>query len=309
MDSNENAIEITNLTKRYKTKTVVDELNLSIKEGEIFALLGENGAGKTTTIKILSCLLLPTSGDAKIKNHSILGDINKVKELINVSPQETAIAPNLSAKENLTFIAEIYGAPKREAEKKADEMLTLFGLQNRAKDKAKTFSGGMQRRLSIAMALITDPEILFLDEPTLGLDPQARQELWDQITKLKGKKTVILTTHYLEEADALADHIGILKGGKLIAYGTSQELKNNLTKTKTVTIKCQVTPDIIDKLRPTYTDVQLTKDGLEIKANDIDYNKILNLLSARDIKVDNISTKESSLEDVYFAFNTKEGSK
>ncbi|MCX8129544.1 MAG: ABC transporter ATP-binding protein [Clostridia bacterium] len=220
-----NAIEIANLTKTFKNRIAVHSLNLSIAKGEFFALLGQNGAGKTTTIKMLCCLLTPTSGDAVLLGDSITKHPAAVKQKLNVSPQETAVAPKLSVRENLELIAEIYGSSKHQARVKADDMITRFGLSDRAKDKAKTLSGGMQRRLSIAMALISDPEIIFLDEPTLGLDVRARRELWNVLKELKGKITIVLTTHYLEEAEALSDRIGIMHGGKLQALGTVEELK------------------------------------------------------------------------------------
>ncbi|EEL50426.1 MULTISPECIES: ABC transporter ATP-binding protein [Bacillus cereus group] len=221
------AIDIKNLTKKFKERTAVDDLSLTIKKGEFFALLGQNAAGKTTTIKMLSCLLTPTSGDALMLGDSIVKKPTAVKEKINISPQETAVAPNLSVKENLEFIASIYGSSKQEAKQKAREMMTKFGLSERAKNKAKTLSGGLQRRLSIAMALISSPEIIFLDEPTLGLDIRARHDLWKTLLELKGKITIILTTHYLEEVEALADRVGIMHGGKLHALGTIDELKEN----------------------------------------------------------------------------------
>lgn len=225
-----NAIETKDLTKKYKERTAVKNLNLSMRKGELFSLLGQNAAGKTTTIKMLCCLLSPTSGDATLLGNSIIKNPSKIKEIINISPQETAIAPKLSVKENLIFIAGIYGNNKKEATEKASEMLVAFSLEDVAKDKAKTLSGGMQRRLSIAMALITNPEILFLDEPTLGLDVVARRELWQTIEKLKNKVTIILTTHYLEEAVALSDRIGIMAKGSLIAVGTSNELMDETHK-------------------------------------------------------------------------------
>lgn len=218
------AIQTVNLTKKYKDKTAVNSLNLVIEQGELFALLGVNGAGKTTTIKMLSCLTAPTSGDAFLLGDSILTQSQAVKEKINVSPQETAVAPNLTVRENLDLIAKIYGDNKENAAKKTEEMLTAFNLQEVARDKAKTLSGGMQRRLSIAMALISSPRILFLDEPTLGLDVLARRELWKEIEKLKGNITIILTTHYLEEAEALSDRIAIMSKGELKAVGTAKEL-------------------------------------------------------------------------------------
>jgi len=218
------AIATTNLVKKYKNKTAVDSLSLTVEEGELFALLGVNGAGKTTTIKMLSGLCKPTSGDAVLLGDSIISNTQAVKQKINVSPQETAVAPNLSVRENLDLISRIYGGSRQAAAAKTNEMLTTFGLMEIASDKAKTLSGGMQRRLSIAMALISNPQILFLDEPTLGLDVLARRELWAAIEKLKGKMTIILTTHYMEEAEALSDRIGIMSNGRMTAMGTAAEL-------------------------------------------------------------------------------------
>ena len=220
-----NAIEIRNLTKKYGKTVAVDSLSLDIKEGELFSLLGVNGAGKTTTIKMLSCLTIPNSGDALLLKKSITQDPDEVKKLIAVSPQESAVAPNLSARENLLLMAGVHGFSKEKAAKKAEELSLTFGLSEILEKKAKTLSGGWKRRLSIAMALICEPKILFLDEPTLGLDVLARAELWDTIRALKGKVTVILTTHYMEEAEALSDNIAIMKNGSLIAVGTAEELK------------------------------------------------------------------------------------
>lgn len=216
------AIQTSALTKKYKDLTAVNALDLAIDEGELFALLGVNGAGKSTLIKMLSCLAKPTSGDARIFGHSIITEAHEVKKLINVSPQETAVAPNLSVRENLEFIAGIYGAknPWESASREIEEM----GLSSVAGKKAKTLSGGWQRRLSIAMALISEPKLLFLDEPTLGLDVIARRELWNVIKKLRSRTTVILTTHYLEEAESLSDRIGIMSHGSLVACSTAEEL-------------------------------------------------------------------------------------
>jgi ABC-2 type transport system ATP-binding protein len=222
------AIVTKNLTKKYKDKIAVNSINLSINGGEMYALLGVNGAGKSTTIKMLSCLINPTSGDALLNGNSIVSDSEKVKRIINVSPQETAVAPNLTVRENLELMARIYGFGNENAVSKAQKMIEDFELSDIAKSKAKTLSGGWQRRLSIAMALISDPEILFLDEPTLGLDVLARRELWNKISTLKGKITVILTTHYLEEAESLSDRIGIMVKGNLIAEGTAEELKQSV---------------------------------------------------------------------------------
>ena len=216
------AIETNNLTKKFKDKIAVNGINLKINEGELFALLGTNGAGKTTTIKMLSTLILPTEGEIKILGLDILKDRQKIKEILNVSPQETAIAPNLSVKENLEFMAGVYQIPNKE--EKIDELVKMFKLEEVLKQKAKTLSGGWQRKVSIAIALINEPKILFLDEPTLGLDVIARKELWHVIEKLKGKITIILTTHYMEEAESLSDRIGIMSKGKLVDVGTAEEL-------------------------------------------------------------------------------------
>ena len=218
------AIKTVGLTKKYKDLTAVDNLNLSVKKGELFSLLGVNGAGKTTTIKMLSCLIKPTSGDAFLLGKSVKIEQHIIKQDINISPQETAIAPNLSVKENLELIAGIYGQNRIIAKQNAREMAKTFGLTDVLNKKAKNLSGGMQRRLSIAMALISNPEILFLDEPTLGLDVFARRELWTVIQALKEKVTIILTTHYLEEVEALSDRIGVMVKGKLAAVGTVSEL-------------------------------------------------------------------------------------
>ena len=221
------SIETKKLTKKFKDKIAVNEIYLNIKQGELFALLGVNGAGKTTTIKMLSGLILPTSGEIIIENMNMKKDIFKIKEILNVSPQETAIAPNLTVKENLEFMAGVYQI--KDKEKKIDELIKQFKLDEVLNKKAKTLSGGWQRKVSIAISLINDPKILFLDEPTLGLDVIARKELWKVINSLKGKITIILTTHYMEEAESLSDRIGIMANGKLIDIGTSQEL---IKKTK-----------------------------------------------------------------------------
>lgn len=215
-------IEIKNLTKKFKDKIAVNNISLTINEGELFALLGTNGAGKTTTIKMMSTLILPTSGEIKVEGYDIRKDNMKIKEIINVSPQETAIAPNLSVKENLEFMAGVYKINNKD--EKINELIEIFKLQEVLKQKAKTLSGGWQRKLSIAISLINNPKILFLDEPTLGLDVIARRELRSVIEKLKGKITIILTTHYMEEAESLSDKVGIMNKGNLIEVGTPKEL-------------------------------------------------------------------------------------
>ena len=227
------AIKTLNLTKEYKDVIAVDNLNLEIEEGELFSLLGVNGAGKTTTIKMLSTLVKPTSGDAFIFDNSILHKSDKIKELVDVSMQETAIARKLTVEENIEFYACLSGQNKEEIEKSKQYVYQTFEL-NKVKNKMSSkLSGGWQRKLSIALALVSQPKILFLDEPTLGLDVIARRELWKTISSLKGKMTIILTTHYMEEAEALSDRIGIMKDGKLLFVGKKEELFK-ITKKKSV---------------------------------------------------------------------------
>lgn len=226
------AIKTEGLTKKYKDLTAVDRLDLCISQGELFALLGVNGAGKTTTIKMLTCLTKPDSGNAFVNGNSIISDSNAVKSIIGVSPQETAVAPNLSVRENLELMCGVHGFAKDKRQDKIKELSEQFDLDAILRKKAGKLSGGWQRRLSIAMALISEPQILFLDEPTLGLDVLARSDLWDTIRALKGKITILLTTHYMEEAEALSDHIGIMKDGKLLVFGTADEIKAKTGKEK-----------------------------------------------------------------------------
>lgn len=227
-----NAIETVSLTKRYRDVTAIDGLNLTVREGELFSLLGVNGAGKTTTIKMLCCLTRPSGGDARLMGHSVTTDSAAVKALIGVSPQETAVAPNLTARENLELMCGVHGFRREKTAQRLEELTRQFDLNQVLEKKAGKLSGGWQRRLSIAMALIGEPKILFLDEPTLGLDVIARSELWDTIRALKGKTTVILTTHYMEEAEALSDRIGILRGGRMLALGTAGELMKKAGREK-----------------------------------------------------------------------------
>lgn len=226
------AIKTENITKKYKEKLAVKDLNLEIEENTLFSLLGVNGAGKSTTIKMLSTLIKPTSGNIYINGFNTKDNTNKIREIINVSPQETAVAKNLTVKENLDFMAGVYQIKNKD--EKINELIKLFKLEDILKQKAKTLSGGYQRRLSIALALINNPKILFLDEPTLGLDVIARRELWNIIENLKTKMTIILTTHYMEEAESLSDLIGIMNNGSLITTGTKEEL---LEKTNTKNIE------------------------------------------------------------------------
>ena len=219
------AIRTERLSKRYKDILAVNRLDLTVEQGELFALLGVNGAGKTTAIKMLSCLTLPSAGEAWLEGKSILSQAAEVKQRIGVSPQETAVAPNLTAEENLLLMCGVHGFSKEKSRQKAAELAAQLGLAPILHRRAGKLSGGWQRRLSIAMALVSQPEILFLDEPTLGLDVLARSDLWDTVRSLKGRITIVLTTHYLEEAEALSDRVGVMKDGRLLALGTPEELK------------------------------------------------------------------------------------
>lgn len=221
----EYAVEIKDLVKDFGTKRAVDHISFSIEKGELFALLGVNGAGKTTTIRMLTGLSKPTGGDAYVMGNSIIGALSEVKKNSNLSPQETAVAPNLTVRENLQLMARIYGASKADASTRTDTLINQCGMTEIAGKKAKLLSGGWQRRLSIAMALITRPQILYLDEPTLGLDVLARRELWKVIESLKGSVTIVLTTHYMEEVEALSDHVAVMMAGMVKAYGTVEALK------------------------------------------------------------------------------------
>ena len=225
------AIKIEKLKKVYDDVVAVDDLSLEIEEGELFSLLGVNGAGKTTTIKMLSTLVKPTSGNAYILGESVLGDRDKIKKAVDVSMQQTAIARKLTVEENVLFYARLSGQSAEEAERSKREVFAAFGLENVKNKRADKLSGGVQRKLSIALALVSSPKVLFLDEPTLGLDVIARRELWKTITKLKGRMTVILTTHYMEEAEALSDRIGVMKDGKLLFVGTKEEMFESTGKT------------------------------------------------------------------------------
>jgi len=306
MGSNDFAICTNDLTKIFGNRNAVTSLNIEIKRGEIFSLLGTNGAGKTTTIKMLCCLITPTSGGATIMGHNIKGNSLKIKEIIGVSPQETAIAGHLNTRENLLLMGGVFGFNRQKARMRAKDLMELMELEDR-KDQARKLSGGMQRRLSIAMALISDPQVLFLDEPTLGLDPHARRSVWDYIEKLKGEKTILLTTNYLEEADSLADYIAIMDKGGIIEKGTSFELKKKYKSIQTLKISVEnISPDIIDGLKIQGMDVNKTLNGIEIKAKDMDFYTIIDFLRLQNVVINGIQMKEPTLDDVFIQLTGKE---
>jgi ABC-2 type transport system ATP-binding protein len=255
---------------------------------------------------MLRCLLFLTSGTATVLGFDIKDRPQTIKEIIGVSPQETAIAPRLSAFENLTVMGGVYGMPWRKAAARAKGLMKLMELDNR-RDQSRKLSGGMQRRLSIAMALMPDPEVLFLDEPTLCLDPHARKAVWNYFEKLKHEKTILLTTHYLEEADALADHIAFIDSAKIIAEGTSAQSKNKYCPAKILTLTLDIIPaGIADRLRKAGMDVQQTEKGLEIRASDPDLSAITGLLSSDGARITGINMQEPSLNEVFLKLTGKD---
>ncbi len=306
MNKDKTAIKTKNLTKHFGKRVAVDQLNIEIKQGEIFSLLGTNGAGKTTTIKMLSCLLKPTSGLASIMDLDIKEDSQKIKEIIGVSPQETAIAGHLNTKENLLLMGGVFGLKKNESRNRARNLMELMELEDR-KDQSRKLSGGLQRRLSIAMALMSDPQILFLDEPTLGLDPYARKSVWNYIEKLKTEKTILLTTHYLEEADSLADQIAIMDKGKIIETGTSHELKKRYTNKQILKISGEnITAEIIDDLNKQGLETITIQNGIEIKAKQLNVDSIIDTLKKNNVIINGIQMQEPTLDDVFLQLTGKE---
>jgi len=301
------AIQTFSLSRKFGDLVAVNSIDLSIREGELFSLLGPNGAGKTTAIKMLCCLLRPSSGTATIMGHDIQKDAIAVKKVIDISPQETAIAEHLNAWENLSLMGGIHGFAKEEVKKRSEELLEMIGLTKRAKEQVRKFSGGMKRRLSIAMALVSDPQVLFLDEPTLGLDPQSRRGIWEHIAELKGKKTILHTTHYLEEADALADRIAIIDEGKIVALGTPRELKDSISDMQVMVVKAKnLTPDAIEGLREIYPEVREVEDGVEIKAKEVNFSKVVDYLRPRGVVIESTSLKQVTLDDVFLHLTGKE---
>ena len=301
------AIQTFGLSRKFGDLVAVDGADVSIEEGELFSLLGPNGAGKTTVIKMLCCLLRPSGGTATVMGRDIREDPMGVKQIIDVSPQETAIAEHLNARENLSLIGGIHGLAKEQVKKRSEELLEMVGLARRAKEQVWKFSGGMKRRLSIAMALVSDPQVLFLDEPTLGLDPQSRRGIWEHIAGLKGKKTIVLTTHYLEEADALADRIGIIDEGKIVALGTPQQLKENVSDMRVMVLRAKnLAADAIEGLKRIYPELKVTNEGIEITARELSFYDIVDYLRPRGVTIQSMSLKQPTLDDVFLHLTGKE---
>jgi ABC-2 type transport system ATP-binding protein len=306
MENNEVAIRTNDLTKKFGKRNAVDTLNIEINHGEIFSLLGKNGAGKTTTIKMLCCLLRPSSGSAEIMGYDIRKSPLDIKRIIGVSPQETAIAGHLTTKENLLLIGGVYGFKRGLSIERAGNLMELMELEDR-KDQAQKLSGGMQRRLSIAMALMSEPQILFLDEPTLGLDPHARKSVWNYINKLKREKTILLTTHYMEEADSLADHIAIIDNAQIITSGTSAELKHKHKSIQSLKISADdISSDILEGLKNKGMEVISTMNSIVISSVELDFYSIINYLQTKNIKIKGIQMQEPTLEEVFLNLTGKE---
>ena len=300
-------IQAVGLTRSFGDHLAVDHLDLGVAPGELFSLLGPNGAGKTTTIKMLCGLLRPTSGTAIVRGFDITKHPLDVKRVIGVSPQETAVAPNLSASENLRLMAGLHGIGDQRSRARTEELLEVTGLTARAGDKAKHYSGGMQRRLSIAMALVSEPEVVFLDEPTIGLDPQARRGMWEYIAGLKGETTIVLTTHYLEEADALADRIAVVDGGALVALGTPSELKERFAGTPMMVIETpHISDDALEALRARYPSARPVVDGVEIEGEHVNVYDVGDCLRPFGVDIRSTSMRHATLDDVFLELTGKE---
>ena len=301
------AIQTNDLTKIFSSLVAVDGVSLEIKKGELFAFLGPNGAGKSTTINILCCLLKATSGTASILGYDVNRDTYKVKELIGVSPQETTLSDHLNSMENLQLIGSLHRIESVKLKKWSRLMLEKMGLADRAKEQVRNFSGGMKRRLSIAMALIHDPPVIFLDEPTLGLDPQARRVVWEYIARLKEEKTILLTTHYMEEADFLADRIGIIDNGKIAALGNPEDLKTEMLDTHTLVVYAwNITQKAILEMRKIYSDVKISNGTIEISGKQPDFRQIVDNLHSLGVVIRSAHFKEATLEDVFLKITGKE---
>ncbi|MCP1661529.1 MAG: ABC transporter ATP-binding protein [Methanocalculus sp. MSAO_Arc1] len=292
------AVEIRDVTKRFGTLVAVNEMNLSI-DREIFGLLGPNGSGKTTTVKMLTTLLTPTAGDAWICGHSILTDPNRVREQISYVPQDMAVDPKLTGRENVLFYAKLYGIPRpRET---TDEALSLLELGERADDLTRTYSGGMRRRLELAQALVHDPEVLFLDEPTIGLDVAGRRRIWDHIITLKEKgMTIFVTTHYMDEADHACDRVGIIDSGTVVASDTPAHLKAEICR-DIVAIRAdgRFTGTVPDDI----TYLGQSGDELKFEAQSGEEAGIVlsRLLAENGMQVRSVSIRQPTLDDVFLA--------
>lgn len=305
----EHAIEINNLTKKFGQQTAVDHVSLNIKQGEVFGILGPNGAGKTTTLRMITTLLQPTSGTIQIFGHNVKEEPQLVRSLFGLTGQYASVDEDISARENLMIFSRLNGLSRQEAKKRTAELLEEFSLIDSADKAISNFSGGMRRRLDLAVSLITRPALIFLDEPTTGLDPRTRNQMWDTIRQLVAAgSTIVLTTQYLEEADKLADRIAVIDHGKLVSVGTPAELKSQVGGSK---LRIELVDEqqgkhaakiISDLLRVTPL---VTNNIVEVPVTDIDIvTTILQRLISINISITNMSVKEPSMDDVFFALTT-----
>ncbi len=300
------AIETAGLVRRFDEVAAVDGIDLTIRAGETFALLGPNGAGKTTTIRMLCVLLRPTSGTVVVAGHDVHREPLEIKRAIALSPQETAIAANLDAWENLSLMARLHQIDADTTRRRSERLLAQFGLLDRADERVKRYSGGMKRRLSIAMALVSEPEVLFLDEPTLGLDPQSRRSLWDHITDLQGSITIVLTTHYLEEAEALADRVAIIDHGRIVAEGTPSQLKSDVPDGQATVVEADLDEAAVGALRRRFVSVKRTPTGAEIGDEDASLDAVLDILRPLGVTTQATYRKQVTLDDVFIHLTGRE---
>ncbi|QBO37474.1 ATP-binding cassette domain-containing protein [Periweissella cryptocerci] len=304
----ENAIEIKNLTKKFDDKVAVDNVSFEVRKGEVFGLLGPNGAGKTTTLRMITTLLNATSGEVKIFGHDAFKESATVRSMFGLTGQYASVDEDISARENLMIFSRLNGLSRKEAKQRTQDLLAEFSLIDSADKAISAFSGGMRRRLDLAVSLIARPQLVFLDEPTTGLDPRTRTQMWDTIRDLVAKgSTVVLTTQYLEEADELADRIAVIDHGKLVSLGTPDELKDSVGGSS---LKVQVANDtqitiakeIIENIL--HTDVEIKAKNNELSAqleNPKLLTPIFNELTTKQIDIENISVQKPSMDDVFFA--------
>ncbi len=298
-------VEIQGLTKVFNGRKAVDDINLTIEKGEILGLLGPNGAGKTTTIAMLSTILPPTKGTATVDGYDIRRQPKEVRRVIGVVPQDVALYDDLTAAENLAYFGKLYGVVGERLKKQIDELLRLVRLKDRANNRVKSFSSGMRDRLNLAVGLIHEPRLLFLDEPTTGLDPQARLAVWEMIKKLQAEGvSILLTTHYMEEADYLCDRVAIMDDGKIIALDSPAVLKKSIGKLEVIEVKATRIPRaLLAKLRKLrdVKEVAQTSEGLRLLSPTADaiLGQVVSLITSKKVRIDSLNVVQPTLEDVF----------
>jgi ABC-2 type transport system ATP-binding protein len=295
------------ISKDFGVRKAVDGLEFSVPEGSMLALLGPNGAGKTSAVRMLSGQLAMSSGSATVLGLDLETQWRRIKENCGVAPQESAVAERLSARENLMLMAGSYGMLPAEAKKRCEKLLADMGLEDRALSQARTLSGGLKRRLSLAMALVSGPRLLFLDEPSLGLDPQARRSLWSAIAALKGKATIVLTTHYLEEAEALADRVIIMKDGRIVAEGSPAELRDRVGGVSRVVAECgALSLGIQAELAQAFPGIRIEGASLSLECGNDGALLLLDGLRARGLSIARFSVEKPGLDEAYLALLKEE---